>query len=216
MPIQRVHMSTRLLAALESVVRTEMLVVLETSPELTVAELARQLGRRPDGLYHHLRVLQRVGAILPHEHDTERGRPAKSWRIHPDMIGFAFDLPDGPISQHARRFLSGMARSAVRDFAAAHAEVGKPGALRPEAGRVRLWLSAREGRQLDRDLKALIAPFVGRRPGEDRRAFLYTWFLAKGIPYEAHVASRKPAAKATAGPPQRRKRSSPDGRSPRR
>ncbi len=217
MAIRRVPITAKLLLALESVVRTELLVVLETSPELTVAELARELGRKPDGLYHHLRVLYRAGAILPRDHDTVRGRPAKSWAIHPDLVGFSFDLPDGPISDTARRFLAGMARSAVRDFANAHAHVGTqgtPGAQRPEAGRVRLWLSAQEGRKLDDAIKALIAPFVGRRSSADRKAFLYTWFFAPAV--NAPPRSRAKPARSATVPPQRRKRSAPAGRSPRR
>jgi hypothetical protein len=214
MAIRRVPLTAKLLAALESVVRTEMLVVLETSPELTVAELARELGRKPDGLYHHLRVLYRAGAILPRDHDTVRGRPAKSWTIHPDLIGFSFDLPNGPVSDTARKFLSGMARSAVRDFANAHAHVGTPGAHRPEAGRVRLWLSAQEGRKLDEAIKALIAPFVGRRSSADRKAFLYTWFFAPAV--NAPPRGRAKSGKAASTPPQRRKRLAPAGRSPRR
>jgi hypothetical protein len=214
MAIRRVPLTAKLLSALESVVRTELLVVLETSPELTVAELARELGRRPDGLYHHLRVLYRAGAIIPRDHDTVRGRPAKSWAIHPDLIGFSFDLPDGPIGDTARRFLAGMARSAVRDFASAHAHVGTPGAQRPEAGRVRLWLSAQEGRKLDEAIKALIAPFVGRRASADRKAFLYTWFFAPAV--SAPPRGRAKSGKASPVPPQRRKRPAPAGRSPRR
>ena len=214
MAIRRVPLTTRLLAALESVVRTEMLVVLETSPELTVAELARELGRKPDGLYHHLRVLYRAGAILPREHATERGRPAKSWAIHPDLIGFSFDLPDGAISDTARKFLSGMARSAVRDFANAHAHVGTSDVQRPEAGRVRMWLTAAEGRKLDAAIKSLIAPFVGGHYAADRRAFLFTWFLAPAV--SAPPRGRGKAGTVKAVPPQRRKRPAPAGRSPRR
>ena len=134
--------------------------------------------------------------------------------MHPDWIGFSFDLPDGAISGSARRMLAGMARSAVRDFAKAHEYVGRPGAHRPEAGRVRLWLSPSEGRKFDAALKAIVAPYMGRRADRARRAFLYTWFLAPAVSHPPR--GRTPRGTTSIVPPQRRKRPAPAGRSPRR
>ena len=46
---------------------------------------------------------------------------------------------------------------------------------------MRLWLSPSEGRKFDAALKAIVAPYMGRRADRARRAFLYTWFLAPAV-----------------------------------
>src|SRR5215216_2961617 len=52
------------LAALRSPVRQEIVDALAPTRIRTVAELASMLGRSTHSLYHHVRVLERVGLIL--------------------------------------------------------------------------------------------------------------------------------------------------------
>lgn len=54
------------LAAMASPVRQEIMDALAAGGPCSVSDLAGRLGRAADGLYHHLRLLLRVGLIVEH------------------------------------------------------------------------------------------------------------------------------------------------------
>ncbi|HEU4724319.1 MAG TPA: helix-turn-helix domain-containing protein [Candidatus Eisenbacteria bacterium] len=62
--------------ALASPLRHEIGDRLAAQGAMTVADLARALGRRPTAIYHHLKKLESVGLIRAREETGERGRPA--------------------------------------------------------------------------------------------------------------------------------------------
>jgi DNA-binding transcriptional ArsR family regulator len=55
----------RQIDALTSPARQEIVDALPAIGPCSIAELAEDLGRAPDSLYYHMRLLQRVGLVLP-------------------------------------------------------------------------------------------------------------------------------------------------------
>ena len=96
----RQQATRRLLAVIESTVRREICFVLETDRELTVAEIAVRIGRRPDALYHHLKALQRVGLVTTKGTKIEGGRPAKLWCMAQGFLYFKSSTKD-PVARRA-------------------------------------------------------------------------------------------------------------------
>src|SRR5262245_10271084 len=104
------------LAALRSPVRQEIIFGLAPARIRTVAELASVLGRSPHSLYHHVRVLERVGLILNMGIQRRNRRdevlyatPGRSLRIHRDPGSPAFQ-------RNMRGLIAGMLRLTERDF----------------------------------------------------------------------------------------------------
>lgn len=104
------------LAAIRSPVRQEIVDVLAATGIRTVAELASMLGRSTHSLYHHVRVLERVGLILNMGIERRNRRdeafyatPGRRMRIHRD--------PGSPtLVRHMRGLVAGMLRLTERDF----------------------------------------------------------------------------------------------------
>ena len=104
------------LAAIRSPVRQEIIDALAPARIRTVAEIASMLGRSTHSLYHHVRVLERVGLILNMGIERRNRRdealyatPGRRLRIHRD--------PGSPTFQrNMRGLVAGMLRLTERDF----------------------------------------------------------------------------------------------------
>ena len=66
------------MAALASPARQELLDVLARMGAASLAEIGAVLGRPSDGLYYHIRVLQRVALVVP---AGTRGRGGRKERL---------------------------------------------------------------------------------------------------------------------------------------
>jgi hypothetical protein len=104
------------LAALRSPVRQEIIDALAPTRIRTVAELASMLGRSTHSLYHHVRVLERVGLILNMGIERRNRRdealyatPGRLLRIHRDPRSATF-------RRNMRGLVAGMLRLTERDF----------------------------------------------------------------------------------------------------
>lgn len=74
------------LAALVSGARQEIVDVLSQMGTVSVAELARAIGRPPDAVYYHLRTLQRAGLIVSAGSRTRGRRQEQLFRtVSPDL-----------------------------------------------------------------------------------------------------------------------------------
>jgi len=67
--------------ALASPVRNEMLTHMEAMGGVTVAELAEAMDRAPDGLYHHMRVLEGAGVVYELGKQPSRRRPESVYAV---------------------------------------------------------------------------------------------------------------------------------------
>lgn len=76
----------RRLASLISPARLEIVECLQLHGPGTAAELAQRLGRAADGLYHHLRILERRGIVLRGGERASGGRRAVVYRLAADRL----------------------------------------------------------------------------------------------------------------------------------
>jgi predicted ArsR family transcriptional regulator len=183
--------SPRVLEALASPVRQDLVVILENSPPLAVAEIARRLGRRPDALYHHLRALHRAGLVVPETATATGGRPSGMWRLRvPHIHMSAAGLGRNPV-RSAERIVGTLARASVRDFGHALRRAGKGHGPHPRAVRSIVWLSAAERRALETRLTKFVTRLRGREPGSRRTPHVLTVVLAaRGEPPESTQKGR--------------------------
>ena len=180
------------LEALASPVRQDLVVALENSPPLAVAELARRVGRRPDTLYHHLRALQRVGLVVPETAEATGGRPGATWRLqvsHVRMPATGFDRRQ---ARSAERIVGTLARASVRDFGHAIRRARDGHGPHPQAHRSIVWLTAAEHRALEARLQQLVSFLRERAPGARRTPHVLTFVLAatRGAAPEASQRGR--------------------------
>src|SRR2546423_7103238 len=128
------------IAACASPVRLAIIDALEASSPLSVAQLAQRIGDTPDGLYYHLRILEKNRIV------KKRGE-----RVHllKPMIVLAYEPSDARNRAAVIRVAGTMLRSAYRYFIAAF----KPG-VRVSGRRRELHVGQRSARlspaQLDR------------------------------------------------------------------
>lgn len=189
----------RVLGALASPLRQDILVVLENSAPTSVAELARRIGRRPDALYHHLRLLKRAGLVRRSGGDSTGGRPGGLWTVTAHPIQVSARGAASPTVQLAGQVVGAMARAGARDFQRAYRRHLAGHGPKPGANRWCVWLDARELAAMERALKQVVQRFRALEPRPSRTPFIVTWLLSSvtgGAPAPAarrRRAARKPA-----------------------
>jgi DNA-binding transcriptional ArsR family regulator len=170
----------RQVTAVASPVRAAVIDVLEVVGPATIVQLAAALGYPPDGLYYHLRVLEKIGLVVR----TKPDRDARAAR---------FDLPGRPATLRYRlddrqqgramaKVVATMVRSAERSFRRAFApglaEVNGPH-RNLRAGRRTAWLTPGELRVLNRYVEHIHALFARGRPQRTgARLHEFTYVLA--------------------------------------
>src|SRR5437667_11713853 len=86
------------LRALEAPVRQELIDLLARSGPSSAAELGRLVGRPADGLYYHLRVLQRAGLVSSANAPGRTGRSEALFRAVHREPALRHDPSDGGTS----------------------------------------------------------------------------------------------------------------------
>lgn len=156
--------------------RLEVLEALQARGPSSVAEIARQLGRRPDRVHYHFNALARAGFLrrLPRSAQRAgRGRPAAIWEVAGPGF-FSHSLQ--PRSAASRRAWTAAAaallRAANRDLAravAAGAARDRGPRRNAEVLRRKAWLTDRDLRELARRMAALDSFLISRaQPGRGR------------------------------------------------
>jgi DNA-binding transcriptional ArsR family regulator len=176
------------LRALASPARQELLDLLVRMGPCSAATLSRVVGRPADGLYYHLRTLQRVGLVREaRTEDGARRRGLLYEAVHrePEL---RHDTAPGGNSAAVAAIVSSMLRLGTRDFRRAAAT---PGVRTRGPGR-ELWalrvtgrLSSKEVGEANRRIHALRSA-VGR-PGTKGKLYAVTILL---VPLE-HRARKK-------------------------
>lgn len=151
--------------ALASPVRQEIVDALEAAGPCTMAQLGVLLGRRPDGLYFHIRRLAKVGLILEDE-------PRREGR----HVAAVYDLPGRPVrlgyappvrAKDLSAVVTAALRTGAREFAAgvrAHFRAPSPSAdprtPAPPPGlwgaRAKGWLTPAEAAEVNRLLSEAV------------------------------------------------------------
>lgn len=171
--------------ALRSAARQEIIDTLQAIGTATVPELAERLGRRPDGLYYHVKALLDV--------DLVRVVASRKNGRHVETV-YATCAPDSSLHLHyapedaenteaITELVDSMTRAAARDFRAGFsapgAEVGGP-RRNIRASRAVGWLTLEELEQANSLLEALLALF--NRPnnaGPGKQLYTLTALLSR-------------------------------------
>ncbi len=109
----------RRLRALGSPLRIELVGALRTLGPASIRELAAELDRPADGLYHHVRLLLKAGIVAEHAH-RKRGRRIEAvYALTGPRIAGRLDPSSPQSKQGVIRAGTAAIRLAAREFAAA-------------------------------------------------------------------------------------------------
>jgi predicted transcriptional regulator len=132
------------LAALASPLRLELIGALGTHGPASIRELAAQLDRPADGLYHHVRTLLKAGIVVERARRKVGRRVEVVYEIAAPRIAGRLD-PSSPQSKAAAiRAGTAAVRLAAREFKAAiesDAVIVTNGLANTRASRQRTWLT---------------------------------------------------------------------------
>jgi len=146
------------LRALASPVRQELIDLLVRTGPASAAELGRLIQRPADGLYYHLRALQRVGLVSSAGIRARGGRREELFRAIHRVPTLHHDTSPGGNSPGVIAIVSSMLRLGIRDFkkGAASPDVRAQGPKRELwALRVTGWLSPSDLAEANRKIRAL-------------------------------------------------------------
>ena len=155
----------RQIRALASSVRQDIVDVLAAIGPATTPEIARALGRRPDGLYFHLRLLSRVGLVKEGQRTNASGRTVALYNIPGRPLRIKYDLSNPAGAQAITRVTASMLRTANRGFkrAAANGVARVSGPQRELwAARTRGWLTEDGLKEVNESFARLIELFNTR------------------------------------------------------
>lgn len=182
------------LRALAAGTRQEIVDVLTSSGPVTVAQLGRLLGRRPDALYFHLKVLEHAGLVVRRDPEADGGRAAAVFAV-PAPIRLDY-------RRGSRRDLARVVRHALRlaqrEFereCLAERPVGSGPRRRLWGGRVMGWVTPRQLERVNALLHELRTIFRSGRPGPGRQAMALGFLLAPAGRGDRRRASRTEAGK---------------------
>ena len=156
--------SSAQLRALASPARQEILDILARTGPASAAELGRLLQRPADGLYYHLRALERAGLVRAGSR-TRAGRSETVYRSAYREPALRHDVSPGGNSTAVTAIVASMFRLGVRDFRKAAAS----GAVRTEGPRRDLWALRVAGRLFEGDLEVVNRRIRGLRDAVTRR-----------------------------------------------
>lgn len=145
--------------ALRSQSRLDLLMAMEANSPCSIAEVATALGRRPAGLYRHVRALVRADLLREAGRRPIGRRWATLYALGPAHGRTHFDAPSGRgLREHGELVLA-LARPAGRAYLRAiRAQKGEPQSaarLRCSAMFERTWLDRRSQREVKRLLERL-------------------------------------------------------------
>jgi len=105
--------------ALIAPARQEIIDALEVVGPATVAAIGAVLGRAPDSLYHHIRLLLKVGLIEVVETRVQERTREAVYDLSGPSMAIVYDLKDRRVRDSLEALSRSMTRIAHRDFARA-------------------------------------------------------------------------------------------------
>jgi predicted transcriptional regulator len=108
--------SKKQLTALTSAARQEILDVLTQMGTVSIAEMAATLGRPPDALYYHMRILLRAGLVEEVGSRPTDRRPEKLFRAVARDLRIDYALSRKHSESALTSVVSSMLRLGIRDF----------------------------------------------------------------------------------------------------
>jgi DNA-binding transcriptional ArsR family regulator len=187
----------RQIRGLASPVRVAIIDALEAGGPLSIADLGSILGYPPDGLYYHLRTLERLALVTRLE---GAGNGAARFDVPGRPVTLGYDLADPRRRNATTKLVSTILRRAERSFRRAYA-TGRAQAEGPHrnlrAGRRTAWLKPDELAALNRHLESMHALFERGRPGRtDARLIEVTYIVAPIEPKTRRQRRRPPGRRS--------------------
>jgi DNA-binding transcriptional ArsR family regulator len=148
---------------LASATRQEIVDALEVAGPCTVRALAAHLGRRPDALYYHLRLLRAAELVVPVEDTGSPAvQPARAEAVY-DVVLRPVSLAYEPASARNRAAVSAVVGTMLRTTERRFVRAFRPGvatvageARNLWAGRAQGWLSTDDLRAVNRYVTAIL------------------------------------------------------------
>jgi DNA-binding transcriptional ArsR family regulator len=170
--------SKRQMRALAAPTRQEIIDVLPRMGTVSVAELATVLARPADSLYHHLRILKRVGLVRSAGSRRLVGRRETLFRAVSPEMSLRYELGTKGNGIQVNAIIAAMLRLGIRDFSnsfkTTDASVSGPNrelwALRKTA-----WLSRAQIAEVNRYINKLT--HVMAEPSRNGRLYAVTIVL---------------------------------------
>jgi DNA-binding transcriptional ArsR family regulator len=134
----------RRMAALASPLRIELIGALRTHGPTSIRELAAQLDRPADGLYHHVRTLLKAGIVIERGQRRVGRRMEAVYELAADRVTGRLDPASAQSKAAAVRAGTAAVRLAAREFKAAietDAMTLTQGLPNLRASRQRTWLT---------------------------------------------------------------------------
>lgn len=169
--------------ALASPVRQEIVDAVAAVGPVSVATLARSLGRAPNAFYFHIQKLESLGLLVRRNTSGALGRPSVLYDVPGRPMAVAYQPAQPKTRQPMAKLVRSMSASATRSFVRAYrpdVAVTAGSGRNLWAGRQKRWLSPRELRQVNRHLRALVTLFNHRNDLSSRGNLLMelTFILA--------------------------------------
>jgi DNA-binding transcriptional ArsR family regulator len=187
------------MAALRAPTRQEIVDVLDPMGEASIAELAAALGRPADALYYHIRILRKVGLVLPGRERTPR-HDGQTFRTPAPLIKLAYEPGMNGNRKSVTPIVDAMLRLTMRNFARAfrHADTIVEGDHRELwAIRTTGWLTKDQLGKVNSYIAALMHTTVKSSQAKGR-LFGLTMVLT---PLDRHTGKKQPAtSKFKSGP----------------
>jgi predicted ArsR family transcriptional regulator len=189
----------RQIEALASGPRQAVVDHLDALGPLSVAQLARLLGRPADALYHHLRLLARVGLVRAAIGRGEHGRSCTLYELAGRDLRLDYEYARPTTRSAIGRVMRAFVRTASRDFerALARADVAVAGPRREIwAGRRMACLSVADLEQLNELLQRAVRAMQRRnRDNADAADRIYGLTFVLAPVGERGRAPRSPRSK---------------------
>lgn len=164
--------------ALASPVRLALVDTLEGTGPRSVAELATLMGMPPDGLYYHLRILEKRG-LIRRLTDRDSG-PQAILDVAARPLLLRYDTADKKNRHAVNRVVAAMLRGALRWFGAAF-----HGSVRVQGKRRELWAAQRTARltaaqleEINQLLNRLLDSFDPGGDNEKAKLYSLTFVLS--------------------------------------
>ncbi|MEQ8768644.1 MAG: helix-turn-helix domain-containing protein [Planctomycetota bacterium] len=173
--------------ALSSPVRQEIVDLVQASGTCSIAEMATWLGRPADSLYYHVRLLEKVGLLVP-----------KGTRPAGPRQEALYDVPGRPLAlrptepEQIDRALSAALRVTQRDVRAAVHEgraVLRGRHRNMTGGRIKGWLTRQELDEVQAHLTRILEIFEASGEEPKGRLTALTYAL---VPLKARSRGRNP------------------------
>jgi DNA-binding transcriptional ArsR family regulator len=168
--------------ALAAPTRQEILDTLESNGPATVATLGALLGRAPDSLYHHIRILNRTGLIHRIESTQSTSPRGAVYDLPGRSMKIAYKLRDPAMRNAICAVVRAMTKISYLDFerALARGEVVVEGPGRNlRSSRKKAWLDLTQIEEINRHFLAIVSIMSAQhRPGGNAKLHAVTFMMS--------------------------------------